>query len=141
MSQDICRICYGEEFPLISPCNCKGIIEYIHPECLYKWIRISKIHICDICHSPYKISLNYLYALGKEYNIQERHFQINIQIRDNILFQNMLFILIIAIHVLLFFILINGICKLMTSIITSHNYEFDLAICPVFYPIKKYYFN
>ena len=29
-----CRFCYGEEAPLIQPCNCKGSMAYVHGHCL-----------------------------------------------------------------------------------------------------------
>ncbi|CAI2386840.1 unnamed protein product [Moneuplotes crassus] len=45
-----CRICLGEEEdeeieenPLISPCKCTGTLQYIHLDCLKKWLD-SKIH-------------------------------------------------------------------------------------------------
>ena len=45
-----CRICLGEEEddeiennPLISPCKCNGTMQYIHLDCLKKWLD-SKIH-------------------------------------------------------------------------------------------------
>ena len=41
-----CRICYGDDTsndnPLISPCNCKGSMKYIHYICLKNWLN-SKI--------------------------------------------------------------------------------------------------
>jgi hypothetical protein len=32
-----CRICFEENGELISPCNCKGTLQYVHPKCLSKW--------------------------------------------------------------------------------------------------------
>lgn len=29
-----CRFCYGEELPLIQPCNCKGSMAFVHGHCL-----------------------------------------------------------------------------------------------------------
>ena len=41
-----CRICYGDDStnnnPLLSPCNCKGSMKYIHYLCLKNWLN-SKI--------------------------------------------------------------------------------------------------
>ena len=40
-SLEVCRICYdsGEEAnPLISPCKCSGSMQYVHLQCLRKWM-------------------------------------------------------------------------------------------------------
>ncbi len=43
---DLCRICQmGEESasnPLIQPCRCAGSLQYVHQECIKRWLR-SKI--------------------------------------------------------------------------------------------------
>lgn len=43
---DLCRICQmGEESasnPLIQPCRCTGSLQYVHQECIKRWLR-SKI--------------------------------------------------------------------------------------------------
>ena len=49
-----CKICYqGEETsfnnPLVSPCLCKGSIQYIHERCLSEFMRYSPI--CTICRA------------------------------------------------------------------------------------------
>mmetsp|Transcript_17389 Transcript_17389/g.31382 ORF Transcript_17389/g.31382 Transcript_17389/m.31382 type:complete len:187 (+) Transcript_17389:746-1306(+) len=39
--QDLCRICYNSAAePLISPCNCKGSVAYVHKLCLINWLKI-----------------------------------------------------------------------------------------------------
>ena len=45
-----CRFCYGEEAPLIQPCNCKGSMAYVHGHCLGKWMETRPSLKCDICH-------------------------------------------------------------------------------------------
>lgn len=44
---DLCRICQmGEESasnPLIQPCHCTGSLQYVHQECIKRWL-CSKIH-------------------------------------------------------------------------------------------------
>ena len=40
-SQEVCRICYdsGDDGnPLISPCKCSGSMQYVHLQCLRKWM-------------------------------------------------------------------------------------------------------
>eukprot|EP00747_Dinoflagellata_sp_TGD_P017385 gnl/TRDRNA2_/TRDRNA2_125793_c0_seq1.p2 gnl/TRDRNA2_/TRDRNA2_125793_c0~~gnl/TRDRNA2_/TRDRNA2_125793_c0_seq1.p2 ORF type:complete len:162 (+),score=4.14 gnl/TRDRNA2_/TRDRNA2_125793_c0_seq1:91-576(+) len=57
-----CRICM-ESKPverLISPCNCRGTMKYVHVECLQHWratctSKLSKYR-CDQCHGEYSIS-------------------------------------------------------------------------------------
>lgn len=43
LQSNMCRICLlegpGEDDPLITPCMCKGSIEYVHLGCLRHWIR------------------------------------------------------------------------------------------------------
>lgn len=61
----LCKICYSSTNPLnmeddlISPCNCKGSIEYVHSVCLKMWRyrgkRIKDIRKCEQCFSQYKL--------------------------------------------------------------------------------------
>lgn len=44
-----CRLCWGEETeeaaggsPLISPCNCRGSVGFIHVHCLQHWLEVSR---------------------------------------------------------------------------------------------------
>jgi hypothetical protein len=40
-SQEVCRICYDsgdDENPLIAPCKCSGSMQYVHLQCLRKWM-------------------------------------------------------------------------------------------------------
>lgn len=50
LSQTLCRICLlegpGEDDPLITPCQCKGSIEYVHLGCLRHWIR-GRLNLSD----------------------------------------------------------------------------------------------
>ena len=55
-----CRICYGESEEknmLISPCNCKGSVKYIHERCLRYWRchgkQFKQISTCEQCKSEY----------------------------------------------------------------------------------------
>lgn len=49
-----CRICY-EPGNLISVCKCAGTIEYVHFECLAKWIAVSGRTTCELCGSEYTV--------------------------------------------------------------------------------------
>ena len=51
-----CRICYGEgedANPLISPCDCKGSVEFQHTQCLHRWLRVATEPRCELCHKDY----------------------------------------------------------------------------------------
>jgi hypothetical protein len=60
MKTKICRICLEEDDKVISPCNCKGSAEFVHEACLQKWRRNQRRFRCEICHSHYNLSSNYL---------------------------------------------------------------------------------
>jgi len=50
LSQTMCRICLlegpGEDDPLVTPCQCKGSIEYVHLACLRHWIK-GRLNLSD----------------------------------------------------------------------------------------------
>lgn len=47
----LCRICYGYDSleNLLSPCNCKGSIAYVHRDCLEMGLSLKGKAICDLC--------------------------------------------------------------------------------------------
>jgi E3 ubiquitin-protein ligase DOA10 len=61
-----CRFCLSEKIdsknPFITPCDCKGTIEFVHLYCLNVW-RNKNIErnytTCSLCHSNYRIPLEY----------------------------------------------------------------------------------
>ncbi|XP_056134478.1 E3 ubiquitin-protein ligase MARCH7 isoform X2 [Lampris incognitus] len=65
---DLCRICQmGEESasnPLIEPCRCTGSLQYVHQECIKKWLHskissgtsLESITKCELCKE--KLHLN-----------------------------------------------------------------------------------
>ncbi|XP_031680245.1 E3 ubiquitin-protein ligase MARCH7-like isoform X3 [Oncorhynchus kisutch] len=65
---DLCRICQmGEESPsnpLIEPCCCTGSLQYVHQDCIKKWLRskissgtnLDAITTCELCKE--KLHLN-----------------------------------------------------------------------------------
>lgn len=55
-----CRICFEEETSnnkLISPCSCSGTNQYVHTQCLLKWISIKKSKICPVCQKAYNFDI------------------------------------------------------------------------------------
>lgn len=74
----LCRICYSDNNPftgdndLISPCNCRGSVKYVHNTCLKFWRFkgdfFTEIKTCEQCKAVYtitgeKISHKYLVML------------------------------------------------------------------------------
>ncbi|XP_056315588.1 E3 ubiquitin-protein ligase MARCH7 isoform X2 [Danio aesculapii] len=65
---DLCRICQmGEQWssnPLIEPCKCTGSLQYVHQDCIKKWLRskissgsnLEAITTCELCKE--KLHLN-----------------------------------------------------------------------------------
>lgn len=56
----ICRFCLSSNNlsanPLISPCNCKGSLEFVHSKCLTRWRRVDierNGKTCSICLAHY----------------------------------------------------------------------------------------
>jgi hypothetical protein len=65
-TDDTCRFCFdGPESknPLVSPCNCKGSMKYVHVQCIKKW-RVNTInpewhHKCQLCLSDFEVLLRW----------------------------------------------------------------------------------
>lgn len=56
IDMNFCRICFEPAPPeLISPCNCKGTINWVHRHCLDTWIEASNSNTCEICYQPYEL--------------------------------------------------------------------------------------
>ncbi len=62
MDQDrsLCRFCLSSKNvsanPLISPCNCKGSLEFVHLKCLNRWRRVDlqrNGRMCGLCLTNY----------------------------------------------------------------------------------------
>ena len=79
-----CRFCFDEsatnENPLLSPCDCRGSIQFIHRECLRHWRSVSdnpqlKTH-CQLCGSLFVVLRKWPYeALPDEAVLQSRTWQ------------------------------------------------------------------
>ena len=54
-----CRICLESHGNLISVCACKGTCEFVHEECIVKWIQQfhNNREKCEICNSEYNLEL------------------------------------------------------------------------------------
>jgi hypothetical protein len=58
MEQRQCRICFDTEDQenLVSPCLCRGSAEYIHKECLERYIQHYPDGICRVCLTPFEVA-------------------------------------------------------------------------------------
>jgi hypothetical protein len=58
-----CRFCHEDfqspENPFLSPCDCKGSVEFVHTECLRRWRTTTTIDVhrthCQMCKAPFQI--------------------------------------------------------------------------------------
>lgn len=52
---EMCKICYEYDKPekLLSPCNCKGTIKFVHKSCVKDWIKFSGKSVCSECNAEY----------------------------------------------------------------------------------------
>ncbi|XP_072321882.1 E3 ubiquitin-protein ligase MARCHF7 [Eucyclogobius newberryi] len=67
---DLCRICQmGEESvsnPLIQPCRCTGSLQYVHQDCIKRWLRskitsgtnLEGITTCELCKEKLRLNLD-----------------------------------------------------------------------------------
>lgn len=51
-----CRICY-EPGELECLCDCRGTVEFVHKECIQKWIKISDKRVCELCGAKFKVDV------------------------------------------------------------------------------------
>ena len=67
----ICRICYDSEAfdnpgeKLISPCDCRGSMAFIHKSCLNAWRQVRKgnYNECEHCLAPYRVKPKFYASL------------------------------------------------------------------------------
>lgn len=67
---DLCRICQmGEESssnPLIQPCRCTGSLQYVHQECIKRWLHskigsgtnLEAITTCELCKEKLRLNID-----------------------------------------------------------------------------------
>ena len=62
---DICRICLESGEDLKRVCQCSGTQQYVHIECVQKWVDINRKKTCELCLAEYDTSLVHI-PLEKE---------------------------------------------------------------------------
>ncbi|KAG7482455.1 E3 ubiquitin-protein ligase MARCH7 isoform X1 [Solea senegalensis] len=75
---DLCRICQMREEaasnPLIQPCRCTGSLQYVHQECIKRWLcskigsgsNMEAITTCELCKEKLRLNID-------NFDIQELH--------------------------------------------------------------------
>lgn len=55
----VCRICYDDECEeiLFRACRCAGTMAHVHHSCLRQWLTQSSITQCELCHTPFVMSI------------------------------------------------------------------------------------
>jgi len=58
----LCRICLSDDLQgdLVSPCECRGTIAFVHEVCLNKWRTMHhatvRQDVCQLCVTPYRVN-------------------------------------------------------------------------------------
>lgn len=67
IDQVICRFCLSElksgTNPFLSPCACRGSVEFVHLKCLNRWRNLNherNFRICNLCHEEYRLPNEFL---------------------------------------------------------------------------------
>jgi hypothetical protein len=62
-----CWVCYETSVmsSMVSPCRCKGTLEYVHTNCLLEWLDQSNNKQCSHCHYEYVIEEEYESSVHK----------------------------------------------------------------------------
>lgn len=71
----VCRICHTNTAneALISPCNCKGSMAYVHLSCLERWLNQSSRSYCELCKYHYNAIETQRYGLIEGIRLWVRH--------------------------------------------------------------------
>lgn len=71
----VCRICHTNTVNecLISPCNCKGTLAYVHLSCLERWLNESSRNYCELCMYRFEATSTKRYKLCEGLKLWIRH--------------------------------------------------------------------
>lgn len=128
----ICRICLESEpqNKLINPCKCSGTAEYVHRNCLSRWLKSRsrrKQMKCEICNSKYVFHYNN--RKEEFYSILEDKWEtlkFVIFDRNSQLFALFLSFVLVLITINLYFLLLTG--SLLVTIQSASLPDMDLLI-------------
>ncbi|KAJ8945748.1 hypothetical protein NQ318_012070 [Aromia moschata] len=82
-----CRICHTTtpNECLISPCNCKGSLAYVHLSCLERWLNQSSRSYCELCMYQYNAVETKRYRLCEGLKLWMRHPRNRRHVRSDLL--------------------------------------------------------
>ncbi|KAJ8925907.1 hypothetical protein NQ315_009759 [Exocentrus adspersus] len=82
-----CRICHTNtpNEALISPCDCKGSLAYVHLSCLERWLNQSSRNYCELCLYHYNATATKRYRLCEGMRLWIRHPRNRIHFRSDML--------------------------------------------------------
>lgn len=83
----VCRICHTNTVNegLISPCNCKGTLAYVHLSCLERWLNESSRNYCELCMYRYTAIATKRYKLCEGIRLWIRHPRNRSHVRSDLL--------------------------------------------------------
>ncbi|KAJ8946194.1 hypothetical protein NQ314_008946 [Rhamnusium bicolor] len=82
-----CRICHTNTVneSLISPCNCKGSLAYVHLSCLERWLNQSSRRHCELCMYQFNAIETKRYKLCEGIMLWIRHPRNRMHVRSDFL--------------------------------------------------------
>lgn len=97
----LCRICQTNTVneDLISPCNCKGSLAYVHYSCLERWLNQSCRNYCELCMYQYEVIETQRYSLCEAILLWIRHPASRTQLQTDLLIATVLTLLTIGVIV------------------------------------------
>lgn len=86
VSAAVCRICHtsSELENLISPCNCKGSLAFVHLSCLERWLNQSSRSYCELCMFQYNAIETKRYRLWEGLILWIRHPRNRAHVRSDV---------------------------------------------------------
>ncbi|KAK5648820.1 hypothetical protein RI129_003712 [Pyrocoelia pectoralis] len=87
ISSTVCRICHTSSTSehLISPCNCKGTLAYVHLTCLERWLNQSSRNYCELCMYHYNAVQTLRYGFWEGILRWSRHPRNRMHVQSDIL--------------------------------------------------------
>lgn len=76
MEKPQCRYCYESNGKLISICDCKGSVKWVHGECAKSWILTKQDTKCPVCKSEQQCKINNYAFSWEDWNEVVRQFVI-----------------------------------------------------------------
>ncbi|CAH0550705.1 unnamed protein product [Brassicogethes aeneus] len=88
----VCRICHTNTANecLISPCNCKGSLAYVHLSCLERWLNQSSRSYCELCMFHYNAVETKRYSFCEGLRLWAKHPRNRAHVKSDLLIAGLL---------------------------------------------------